>query len=152
VKVNTPKRISAWDRRRSAIHEAGHAVVGRSLGIRCTARIFPNDNPTPEDKTWLGQTTLYGMWERCSPLEIRMIAVAGAAAECGWNGEEVDEFFWEEPDMMSPTDWQMTGCEPGVVDDLLCEAIYKVGPLLSRGGALWHDLTHRARLLIRYHE
>jgi hypothetical protein len=147
MKVNTPQRISAWERRKAAIHEAGHAVVGFSFGLAHTARIFPNDNPTPEDRTWLGQTTFY----TAAPghLEARMIACAGAAAECGWMGEEVDDIFWQDPDMMSPTDWQMAGCEPGEVDDLLCEAIYKVGPLVSRGGPLWGDLMHRARLLIR---
>jgi hypothetical protein len=149
MKTNSPQRISAWDRRKVAIHEAGHIVMGARFGWGPVGWIFrnPNVRDIKEEKSWLGKTTFFGS-PALSPLELRMVACAGAASECCWRGEEVDPDDWTEPDMMSATDWEMAGCEPGEIDDLCVEAIDRLGPLLSRDGPLWGDLLSHARQLI----
>jgi hypothetical protein len=56
--------------------------------------------------------------------------------------------LWEEREMMSPADWQMTGCEPGDPDEPCINAIERLADLLSEGGPLWGDLLRETRLLI----
>src|ERR1700721_3897527 len=76
------KRVIARDRRRAAIHEAGHLVIAEHVGLRCgLARIFPNPEPLAGlfEKTWLGQVS-YRPCQHVSTIKCRMVAVAGAVA------------------------------------------------------------------------
>jgi hypothetical protein len=77
--------------------------------------------------------------------------VAGAVAELSWLDEldeGTDAEAWEEPDMMSFSDWELAGCTPGFPDETCMKAIKKVAILLARGGLLWPDLLQEARELI----
>jgi hypothetical protein len=50
-------KLEALDRRASAVHEAGHVVIGREVGVRAlSARIFRIGDGNMFDKSWVGQT------------------------------------------------------------------------------------------------
>jgi len=148
----TPARISAFDRRKAAIHEAGHVVVADHLNRNnfvqsASARIFRNPTSDPRsEKTWLGQARHSP--DFLSPFELRMVACAGAAAEFIWSGSDPEPDDWWDPESMSPSDWRLAECQPGEPDELCCEAIEELAKLLARDGRLWREVTHEARYLI----
>jgi hypothetical protein len=80
--------------------------------------------------------------------ERSMVGCAGAVAELCWDRECIDPDYWTDPDMMSTSDWRLSGCEPGEPDDLCIEAIKNLEGLLSEGGPLWVNLLRQARRLI----
>jgi hypothetical protein len=153
-------RVRARDRRMAAIHEAGHLVIARMFGFPGSAWIWPNDQP--EEKTWLGRT------KRCPIISVnhgkvrvktptksqdRMIAVAGAVAEACWQDRAIwrvaVEWDWDDPVVMSDSDWHLSGCPIGRPSPALYTAIDKVEALLrSDCGALWPSLCQTARDLI----
>ena len=142
--------LGIHDRRQAAVHEAGHIVVGKLLGLgSTTGYIFLNFAPEPGEKLWLGKCH-YDARKllRLSRLKRRMFAVAGAVAETWWGGEVPDPDFWFEPEMMSPSDWAGTGCEPGFPDNSCCKAIRAAADLLSPDGQGWRDLCLTARALL----
>lgn len=67
-----------------------------------------------------------------------------------YRDEYDDEWLWDQllcdQAAMSPTDWQLTGCEPGDPSYELIEAAVKVAELLM--GELWDALVNEARLMI----
>jgi hypothetical protein len=148
----TPQ-VLASERREAAIHEAGHVVVGRHIGrpLLCpdpVAKIYRNESGDPSsERTWWGKTDFFNI-ERLNPVELRTIACAGAAAMCRWRGERLDADLWTNPYFMSPTDWQMAGCNPGEPDGLCRVAIIRLRRLLSGKGPLWHGVLRHARQLI----
>ncbi len=77
-----------------------------------------------------------------------MLGCAGAMAELCWKGEYIDPGYWTEPEMMSPSDWRLCGCEPGEPDKVCIEAIERLQYLLSDDGPLWGELLREARRLI----
>jgi hypothetical protein len=125
----TPVQISAWDRRNAAIHEAGHIVMARRLGLSDTCGvIFHLDDDAPLlDKTWGGRTALVFM-TRLTSVERQMVAVAGAVAELCWRRELVDLDYWEEPIACRTP----TGCSPSArLDD----------PTQGADGQFWRSQT-----------
>jgi hypothetical protein len=120
----SPSRIEARDRRLSAIHEAGHAVIARHVGARVEwAEIWRNPAPDEGEKTWIGRIRFEGL-SHPRP-RVAMIAVAGAIAEHVWRDdadflENEGEWAWDEEAIMSPTDWAMAGCEPGDLHRYSC--------------------------------
>jgi hypothetical protein len=150
-KAWTKERIIARDRRMSAIHEAGHVVVARMLGVPVwNARIFPNADHSGDlisEKLWLGRLES-NAW--AYPTRQRqMIGVAGAVAEICWQGEPVYSEYWWEPKIMSASDWKVVDCPPGEPDQACCDAIEEVAALLERDtGPLWPSLIRTARALI----
>jgi hypothetical protein len=153
ARARNPIRIQARDRRMAALHEAGHVVMADRVnrGKRVTsagAVIFPNTSGNPDEKTWIGKTD---SWHHLmTPLERRLVACAGYAAEVIWDGGELDPDFWLFPEAMSPTDWAMAECEPGEIDDLCCDAIETLALLLNRDGPFWPKVLREARHLIEY--
>jgi hypothetical protein len=77
-----------------------------------------------------------------------MIAVAGAIAVHHWNSDDLDDVFWDCPEVMSDTDWQLSGCAPGKPDRKFYNAVDEVAVLLARDGPHWPELTLGARTLI----
>ena len=141
------RRIVARERRTAAVHEAGHAVVARRYGMRSSARIFPNVGADPQgwERTWLGQSECFGQTQ--SEHRRKVIAFAGAVAECCWYRDPIDHSsMWEDPDRMSPSDWALAGCAPGEPDRACLLAAEKAESLLS--GRLWPQLVTTARALI----
>lgn len=150
-----PARMEAYDRRVSAIHEAGHALMAVCLGYGADAWVHPNETGEPlAEKTWIGHM----IW-RNRPVEYghphaRMIAVAGMVAETLWkNGhdeEYAEPYGWEDhlfdEDSMSYSDWRLAGCEPGEPDDILCDVVAEVASLFM--GDLWPVLTDMSRTLM----
>ncbi|MCK8788254.1 hypothetical protein M0638_28285 [Roseomonas sp. NAR14] len=154
-------RLMANDRRRSAVHEAGHYVVAHHVGLRnVRAQIFRrSERNVLEEPTWGGNCGV--PWMPLSRLSDRrriMFSVAGAVAEQAWDDyrgrERLDELCFEdlliEPDAMSATDWDGCGCLPGEPNLKLVRCAEQVAELLTpHGGALWPLLLQTSRSLIR---
>ena len=138
-----PKRTEARDRRRTAIHEAGHLAVAQHLGVPTKdARIWRRDAVEALIETTWGGNIAIGCYG--APIGVRrVVAVAGTIAEAVWTGE--DEVDFDDPGAMSATDWKQAGVQPGDGDRLL-EAAEVAFALLS--GPLWPALVREARRLI----
>src|SRR5262249_38323201 len=105
-------KLEALDRRRVAVHEAGHTVVARELSILeigATLTRCANSDPT-ERGWWSGQhrACLEGSEKRVKT----MYAVAGLVAETCWRGETILEIDGDDAEILSPTDWATAGIEP----------------------------------------
>lgn len=142
--------LIASDRRRAAIHEAGHIIVGGVVGLVMDAYIVQIGKATNYDKSWIGRTCIY---ERRSTsitrLQWRMVAVAGAVAERCWQREIPDAEEWSDPEMMSASDWRMAKCHPGEPDKLCIRAINDVAGMFDPcSGDKWGELCRTARQLI----
>jgi len=169
----TAPRIQARDRRFAAIHEAGHVVIAQKFGFPCSASIWPDidsrEETWLENKTWLGNVRIqYPMTfgrDLTARRRRRMIAVAGGIAEAFWKcrnrGLDLDSCLhsdcWDlfglnyelDFDVMSESDWSLSGCEPVYPDGPFFTAVRKVAVLLRPdGGALWPELIRIARGLI----
>jgi hypothetical protein len=105
------KRIIAMDRRKAAIHEAGHVVLARHLGeLGAYARLERTFAPDVAcEKQWAGHTE-FNLNKLCSRRAKIMIAVAGAVAEYCWKRWDFEEDSWYDPNVMSPTDWALARC------------------------------------------
>jgi hypothetical protein len=77
----SPTRIEARDRRLSAIHEAGHAVIARHIGVHVEwAEISRNDPEDERERAWIGRCRFYRP-RPVSRARRLMIGIAGAIAE-----------------------------------------------------------------------
>ncbi len=83
-----PDEIEKHDKRQSAVHEIGHAVVAFTKGIIMRAWLEPSGTKDPRfDKTWIGHIqNVYGGFDSVGA---PAIGVAGIVAEC----------FSDEPDI-----------------------------------------------------
>jgi hypothetical protein len=94
VATKKPKRLSkkeieARDKRRAAIHEAGHAIYAHSKGMLLTVEVFPSGTTKPaEEKTWVGRTSFYGQLRKKDKAVMSLVGV-------------VAEYLDEDPDV----DW-----------------------------------------------
>jgi hypothetical protein len=147
--------MNAYDRRLSAIHEAGHVIMAVYLGYTASAWIHTNETRDPlAEKTWLGHATVPDRPRACDHPHNRMIAVAGMVAERLWkNGhdeEYAEPYGWEDilwdEECMSFSDWWNADCEPGEPDGGLYDVVAEVAGLFM--GDLWSDLTDTARVLM----
>jgi hypothetical protein len=131
----SPARIEALDRRNAAVHEAGHKVIARHVGVTAfNAEIWRNHDAGKDGRTWLGNIRVERS-PRISRLRMAMVAVAGAIAEYVWSGEadfleNEGELAWHEEAIMSPTDWDMAACAPGEPNAAFMRAVDKVLVLL----------------------
>jgi hypothetical protein len=147
------RRLSTWillrDRRRAAIHEAGHFTIGRHLGLLTfNARIEKNPIQSRDEKSWIGSAYIL---PSTTLRKNRMVAVAGADAEFCWDREmfEDTQFDWEDPDIMSETDWARSGCQPGEPSRQLMRAVESTFELFDpTEGQLWSTLLRKARDII----
>ena len=111
-------KLRAWDKERSAAHEAGHFVIGNWAGVSLhEARIWRRRDvgDVMSIRTWGGQ---YGFctsrWKQMSRSGRNMVAVAGAVAEilmsedCPMIAADPSLFVEE----MSPTDIDMAQDDP----------------------------------------
>jgi hypothetical protein len=119
-------------------------------------------------KTWLGRNKLFYrrskkheglILEEPTKRQQRMIAVAGGIAEACWRCRNSDQDFdcpedleldyWSDWDIMSESDWALSGCAPCEPSAPFFTAVEKVIDLLRpNGGVLWPDLICTARRLI----
>lgn len=144
-----PSRISASDRRHAAVHEAGHIVVARYLGLMTLQAEIRKIEPLDiSEKEWVGSIRCEA--EGVASSKRRMVAVAGLVAEACWDGEyDVCEFFGSNPERMSQSDWDLSGCLCGEPSKQLLDAMEQVFELLNREmGRLWNALLVEARDLI----
>ena len=149
-----PCRIEAYDRRTAAVHEAGHIVVGRALGFTVYGYIFRDGEPNLEWKSWLGKTDISHEQSFVPLNDAKLrIAVAGAVAEFCWRRTEIedllDDIRWTEVDIMSSSDWRMSGCQPGKPNADFMQAVGTVAQYFDREkGFLWSPLVRTARELM----
>ena len=154
----TTTQIEAKDRRGAGVHEAGHLVIGRHLGLRSgLAWIFPTRSETQEDKMWGGQFSFIGIeLKKLSLRRQMMIGIAGFVAERSWERYTKPE-EWQldyaealvEPDEMSKTDWALARHRPGDPTSKLVQACADVDALLLPGGLLWSALLVETRRLMQ---
>lgn len=154
-KVPKGKRREAFDRRMTAIHEAGHFTVVRHFGLIAYAGIWDNYDPQTKEIFFLGQCVWWGD-VGLTPMKERMISVAGVVAEKLWHdpkgiGELLNLKYWGK-DAMSPSDWMGCRCEPGVPDHHLIMAVEHVARLFDpEHGKLWPQVGRLSRYLINLH-
>jgi hypothetical protein len=150
MKTASGLRFGLHRRRLTAVHQAGHAVVAASLGLRVQTWIWPTYRAGEEipldPRVWLGWTR----HEAANQESTRLVAVAGAIAEASWrrahgrSGANVGD--WQES--MSDLDWKSTGCDPGKPDAECLRAAEWVKPMLEPDGVLWGRLCRMARDII----
>jgi hypothetical protein len=172
--LRNKRRIMAHDRRMAAIHEAGHVVIAHKLDLKSFSSIRPVYEPGHdllENKLWTGSTSIISF--SYPKVHKRMIAVAGAIAEVCWenrNSDKVDfDYCLEYEDwpalglhyeqfseVMSESDWRLSGCRPCYPDAPFFTAVKKVLRLLRPDcGPLWPEVIRVARRLVnnsRIHE
>jgi hypothetical protein len=144
-------RVSARDRRHAAVHEAGHVVVARHLGIMTVQveirKIEPQDFT---DKEWVGSVQC--LTEGVVASKRKVVAVAGLVAEACWDGEKFDDLYDAlelNPEEMSQSDWDLSGCLSGEPSKQFWDAMEQAFELLNREtGKLWNALFVEARGLI----
>lgn len=140
------KRIAARDRRHAAIHEAGHVVMARHVGIECRGcSIVPSPPDDDLGKLWTGKTHFVS---KPDDNAMRMIAVAGAVAEAVWKGEQFEPDDWYEPEQMSESDWSWAGSEPGNPSDVTMRAVQEAFDLFEPSRQVWAEVLETARGLI----
>jgi hypothetical protein len=143
-------RDLAWNRRNSAIHEAGHVVVSRSYGLKSTGYIWPNENPNPQpDETlFFGIAHLPGV-ENLPREARRTIALAGAAAQMTWMRLPADQFYSNTRWLVSKSDWRDIGIVTGQSNTaVLSETLKSLMASMKRGTNGWTDLMREARQII----
>ncbi len=151
-----PARIEAWDRRRAAVHEAGHIAVGAHFGVSMFGEIRKERDA--EDimmfNTWTGS-----VYHRTvdMPTEAAFeVGVAGVLAEMRYQDGAEDAYF-DDPDAcrvmldgMSPTDRDVAGFDPWD-DDLSNDTLDRVEAAFKLICTLWPDIWAGSRVLIKQH-
>jgi hypothetical protein len=149
---------------RVAWHEAGHAVVGRHLGMAVTrvgiwqAKHKRLDGST--FKMWEGETQ--GNYNSLSPHDQRVVSVAGAMAVYCWyeeaEGPPADNYldFDSVAGLMSTLDWTINDVahNPSTMSDaeeaLWYKAMDQAYSLLNpKTGPLWRELKSEANKIRR---
>jgi hypothetical protein len=151
-------RALARDRRRLAVHEAGHYVIARHLGLRHVfAVIWQGEAANPARDVWRGLCGQPRVAHQARPIEdCMMLGCAGLVAELAWREMTKDGAlcrladYLREPDSMSRSDWTTCHATPGNPTPPLIGAAERVAALLTpRGGPLWPELRGVARVLMR---
>jgi len=148
-------KINAYDRRNAALHEAGHCVAAWHRGIHAEALIKPDAERGPLDKTWTGRTLFKKPveWRQLGDAHRLHIAVAGEIAVMRGSNDSygasvdyvLDPTTWGEPEIMSPSDWQMSGYSADTVDRRFMRAVERVYSLFDSD---WPTVCRAARMLI----
>lgn len=154
-----PPRALARDRRRIAVHEAGHYVIARHLGLGHVFAVIwqGEDAPHPARDVWRGMCRHIRVDRHARPIEDgMMLGCAGLVAELAWREmtkggalRRVADYL-REPDSMSRSDWSTCHAPPGDPAPALIRAAEHVAALLTpHGGPLWPELRGVARVLMR---
>jgi hypothetical protein len=134
-------------RRRTAIHEAGHIVVGQALGIVVLRAMIGKD---PGGAFSFGAVRFVPS-SKYTKHQLQMFSIAGAVATQCWLWGTIDghDEVWYDTFAMSPEDWDDAGCKPGKPNKSFRNAVDKVASQLERGtGPLWTPLLRATRSLI----
>jgi hypothetical protein len=148
-------RREAYDRRLTAVHEAGHFVIARHFGFGACAGIWANYDDLTDEIFYLGRCD-WGVPDSVTPIKERMIGVAGAVAEKVWGDPDgISELFegsyWDKR-VMSSSDWMSCGCEPGFPDWYLIQAAERVARLFNPASCkLWPHVVRLSRDIINVH-
>ena len=103
------RKLEAMERRLAALHEAGHAVLARDMGmLGISAEIWRAREPSPERKSWAGHVQFLNIFADKDPFGRRMLGVAGLVAVNLYLGRDAVASF-EGLDTLSPSDLAMAG-------------------------------------------
>ena len=132
--------IEEWDKRRAALHEAGHLTAASASGLGARAEIFERDRATNTyaERRWGGREETIGSPQISSVSWV--IGVAGEVAVC-WDSDRdvfADDIAELIVDELSPTDAALIG---GVSEDDLHQAIYAALGLLREHEAFFRWAT-----------
>jgi hypothetical protein len=138
-------RKHARDRRHIAIHEAGHFVMARWAGVRCTGAWMSPSYSIDGGGSFVGLTGFHhDQMQRLSHYRRMMIGVAGAMAEVIWNDQ--NGFAQEEHLGISGNDWATIGDDPERPSAKVHRACIAAGRLFE--GEQWEPLIKAARVLM----
>lgn len=152
-------RIQATDRRRAAIHEAGHIVIAHHYGVEAWGEITKSVAPGPHETTWSGCARIHQ--EAYLPAEGWFdVSVAGALAEFRFTDPGDYDWVFDDPDAVlmsiifaiSPTDRQLSGLRrwPRRTDTpsywMVHQRLEKTASLVRR---LWPEIWSTSRVLIQ---
>jgi hypothetical protein len=135
----------------TAVHEAGHVVVGRHFDCPVLdAYVHPNEQT---GRPWLGSVFFdWNAWIETADVDrhkfLMIVAAGGVAVEC-WLEKTFDpaDLNWSEA--MSDADCTNTNCTPGKPDAALTAAAKDAFTLLAPDGPLGPDVEKEARRLIK---
>ena len=142
---------SARERRRVAVHEAGHVVMARLFGLTLLRALI-----APDEGSWHGSVQVAPVGQLHPRAVARMVGVAGKAAELCWTDRHYDvlDEDWWHPGTLSESDWAQTGCLPGAPDKAFFSALNQAAKLFRSGegeikqqGPLWGVLTQTAHVM-----
>lgn len=106
------RKLETMERRLAALHEAGHAVVARDMGmLSVSAEIWRAREPSGDRNSWVGHVRFLDILGNRDPFGRRMLGVAGLVA--------VNLYLRRDPvscaaglDTLSPSDLAMAGVAP----------------------------------------
>jgi hypothetical protein len=158
------------NKRMAAYHEAGHAVVGRHLGLPFTQAGIWQKEYTAKDgskfKMWEGEVQAF--YRELSTHKQRIASVAGSVAvycadmiEQRSPEDHWELMFDEIADRMSESDWTVNyegrnvTDDPGTISEARWRAWYKAmkqayALLNPKTGPLWKELQREQRKLVRH--
>jgi hypothetical protein len=137
--IDISKRFASRDRRRAAIHEAGHAIVARHFGAEADAHIVRHALGDLDNKAWTGQCR----WRRTGldQRAVRLICLAGYAANMIWDSDADAglDALYDDPQAFSKSD--ASGIDFALLDD-------DYDAVLAILHEHWDDVVVLARSLI----
>ena len=102
---------SARERRRVAVHEAGHVVMARLFGLTLLRALI-----APDEGSWHGSVQVAPVGQLHPRAVARLVGVAGKAAELCWTDRHYDvlDEDWWHPGTLSESDWAQTDACPAL--------------------------------------
>ena len=165
MRIHTLARCTAMDRRKAAIHEAGHAIIVRAAGAYADPKIWPLHDlgEYRQKKTWVGTCETFGV-PRLSMTKQRMVGFAGVVAEMLFdkrnddcfasytNVDYCEEFFGcELASGMSESDLRAAELnDPFQFGHRHWLAVSRVVEFLHPSGCGWQNLLQEANRIISF--
>lgn len=142
----SPRKSAFW-RRITAVHEAGHAVIARHMFGEIAHPWIWDDG-----ERWNGRV-YYPNYKSFSRDAYRKMSLAGVAAEMVWLRIPAERFFdpWVQRGI-SKSDWQGIGFVTSQSNTaVLSESFNFVMDYMQRGGPGWDNLMRVTRQIIKEH-
>jgi len=116
------EELEEREKRKAAVHEAGHATVAATKGVRVDAWIHRNESGDPGEKAWLGHVRNVPrfVWQDGKPALADDLKTLGSTyAVAGMVAEELHDSPKETYDSIVEN-WKLGLCTPSPADLELC--------------------------------